>query len=276
VCSSDLIAVADIGDTISAPIRVYTNLENVELLHNGQSFGRQRPVDHVATFTAPLTEGENRLEASAEGTSTRRDWCAVDVAFVPTDLRTGFRPGMELAVNVGQSRTFFSDRFTHSRWLPDRPYSKGSFGHVDGRFYRHWRWMTAWEGIREGVDANIRGTDIDPVFQTFLLGLSEYRFDVPSGRYRVHLYFCEPFSEQRRLDSEEHTGASSQGKRVFAVSVNDLVVFDRLDLADRYGDATAVFESVEVDVTGQQGLRVRLTPVDGEPVLSGVRVRRID
>lgn len=263
----------DEAGTRGAPITVYSNQPRVELFHNGRSAGVADVAACKAVFSVALVEGTNRLDAVAA--NGLRDSLDIDCMFVPRrlhDLNWGAAP---LCINAGQSRTFFYDPYTRTRWLHDQPYREGGFGHVGGRYYRHWPEMPAWDGIREGVGCNIAGTDLDPVFQTFLLGLREYRADVAPGEYEVKLYFAEPFDSAQRRDPADPTGTDAQGCRVFDVAVNGMSLCAGLDLAARYGERRAVTLGCRCTVDGAAGIRVEFTPQTGEPVLNGITLRRV-
>ncbi len=193
----------------------------------------------------------------------------------PRDLREGPLPDGKLCVNVGQSRTYFRDPLTGNHWLPDRPHRPGGFGHVDGDYYTTWTEQPAWQGVRQGVHHNIRGTELDPVYQTFLVGLTDYRLDLPAGRYDVTLYFTEPFPIQRRRSEEEKTGADTGGRRVFDVVVNGRCLVGGLDLAGRCGDRRPVTVGTRLETVRGEGVRVNLVARRGKPVLSGVKVLEV-
>lgn len=260
-------------DQISKATSVYTNLDEVELFVNGKSIGKQKTDNKQVTFNVPFKEGYNSLVA--RGFSEEKlleDATVIHYTFQPEIITEDFK---ELCVNVGQSRTYFFDPYTLNQWLPDQAYKKGSWGHKNGRYYRVWNDMKAWQGIREGVSKNVKGTDIDPVFQTFLVGITDYQFDVPDGNYEVELYFTEPFNESRRLDPEEQTGADAQGNRVFDVSINNKLIIKDLDILRTYGELEAVKESTFVKAENGQGISIVLTPQKGETILSGIRIRKM-
>ncbi|MBI5725969.1 MAG: DUF4982 domain-containing protein [Planctomycetes bacterium] len=268
------IAIAGAGRAVRRPIRAYSNLPQVELFHNGRSLGRKKMADCQAVWTVPFVEGVNRLLAkAAAGGRAIEDFREIHFEYIPPDLRKAFPP--RLCVNVGQSRTFFTDPLTGNTWIPDRPYKKGLFGHVDGEYYRIWNQMKAWHDIREGVGATIKGTDIDPVFQTFLVGLTDYRIDAPAGDYRVHLHLVEPFTESCRLDAKECTGADRKGRRVFDILINGRLCAENLDLAGQHEEQRAVIRSFDVVCADTEGIRIQLRPVRGKPVLSGILVEKL-
>lgn len=265
--------VIDRSGTWHTTITVYTNQPKVELLRDGNSVGVSEISDHKATFKVALVEGINRLEAVA-GNGVR-DSVDIDCVLVPHELRTMNLRTTRLCINVGQSRTFFYDPDTRNRWLHDQPYKAGGLGHVGGRYYRHWPHMPAWDGIREGVGCAIAGTAIDPVFQTFLLGLNEYRADVATGEYDVKLYFAEPFDTDQRRDPSAPTGTDTGGRRVFDVEVNGTDIAEHLDLAADHGDRRAVILGCRTSVDNGSGLHIRFTPHIGEPILNGVTIRKV-
>jgi beta-galactosidase len=93
-------------------------------------------------------------------------------------------------------------------------------------------------------------------------GLAGYRFDVPDGDYEIELRFVEREFE-------------AAGRRVFGVSVNDLALVARLDLAGQYGLLQPVVLRTRARAANGAGLRIEFTPSTGAPVLSAVRVRRV-
>ncbi len=261
------IAINNPKETLTKPIDIFTNQHSVELIVNGQSLGKKQPKNHITTWDVPFADGLNKLVAKAEKTTDR---LIINYQFISPEL-DNFK---QLNINVGQSRTFFNDELTGNIWLPDKQYENNCFGHVNGDYYRHWS-MEAWQGIREGVDYNIMGTEADPVFQTFLVGIKDYRIDVPPGAYTVTLYFTEPFPEDRRKDNAQNTGACSNGDRIFSVKVNDKPAIKNLNLANDIGEQRAFIRAINLVVAGNEGIHIGLEPLKGEPVLCGIGVRKI-
>ncbi|MBD3243781.1 MAG: hypothetical protein GF331_24530 [Chitinivibrionales bacterium] len=264
--------IASEDGTLSESVRVYSNEAQVTLEINGVDLGRKRIVDGTAEWRCGLHDGVNRLVARGE---TQTDMVSVKADVFPRDLRQWRRADQALCINVGQSRCAYTDPLTDRVWMPDREYGAGGYGHVDGRYFRSWPAMLAWDGIREGVSRHIRGTHDQAVFQTFLVGVTEYRVDLADGRYEVTLLFCEPFDAATRGGSSVDHGADESGSRVFDVSLQGATAIERLDCAAQYGELSAISESFDVDIDGGQGLRVGLAPVKGLPVLSGLSVVRV-
>ena len=112
----------------------------------------------------------------------------------------------------------------------------------------------------DSADKDIVGTIDDPVFQTMQEGLTGYRFDVPDGYYVVDLLFAE-------------TKLDTAGKRVFGISINGKRVAREIDLAKEAGRNRAVIKTLSIAVIG--GLQIEFTPLAGDPVLSGIHIRRL-
>ena len=65
-------------------------------------------------------------------------------------------------------------------------------------------------------------------------------------------------------------------QRVFDVSVNGEKLIDSLNLADSYGEQTAVVKTLVVNVRNHEGLEILLSPQKGQGVISGLKVRKYD
>lgn len=264
------IAAAD--GTLHERVRVYSSEDQVELTVNGIGQGARDVVDGCVEWACALRDGANRLVARSEHDT---DMVTVDVDLFPRDLRQWRRADQTLCINVGQCRCSYTDTWTGRVWMPDREYAPGGYGHVDGRYFRSWPDMVAWDGIRDGVNRHVKGTADQPVFQSFLVGVTDYRADLPRGRYAVTLLFCEPFDAETRLGARVPHGADRGGARVFDVKVQGTTVIEGLDCASRYGELSAVSETTIVDIDDDRGLCVELVPLRGLPVLNGLSVSRV-
>ena len=257
-------------------ITVYSNQQNVELFLNGTSLGIKNMVDHKAIWNVPFVNGSNQLEAQVINKNQYiKDYVEIEFTFVPKNLIKNNFPESGLCINIGQSRTFLTDELNNNIWMPDKEYSQGNYGHKNGEYYRLWNNMKAWNGIREGVGQNILGTDIDPIFQTFLVGITDYKIDVPDGEYEISLYFAEPFSLNRRQNMEEKTGADKNGFRIFDVFVNDNAVIQDLELSKQYGESVAVIKTFTINAKDNNGVLVKLIPIKGQAILNGIKINKI-
>ena len=225
-------------------IDVYSNLDSVELLVNGRPLGRRQVREAKASWQTILRPGINTLVArAAKGKTIVSD--SATITFRPYDVTSN-----EIAINVGSNADFIDD--TGLIWIADQAYAAGKWGFVGEASKRIYS---------QPPDRNIHGTKSDPLFQTMIEAASRYRLDVPAGEYEVELLFAE-------------TGFDQPGKRVFDVSLNGKRVLESLDLARLAGRNVSVRRQFTTSVA-TDGIAVEFTRRTGEPVLSGVRVRRL-
>lgn len=116
----------------------------------------------------------------------------------------------------------------------------------------------------------VRGTDDQPLYQTYRYGRHKlrYRFAVPDGDYRVELYFMEPWYGAG--------GGDCAGWRLFDVAINDNTVIHDLDLWREAGFAGAVKKTLKANVTGGW-LEVSFPRVNSyQAVISAIAVAAAD
>ncbi|MEG3164754.1 malectin domain-containing carbohydrate-binding protein [Sphingomonas sp. PB2P19] len=128
-------------------------------------------------------------------------------------------------------------------WSGDRHWVKGA----------EWGW-TSWAdtypeldpalGSRTKTFDTIAGSDTPALFQTSRYGRDalRYHFKVPAGRYRVELYFAEPWYGR--------TGIDARGWRRFDVAVDGRAVLRDLDVFAEAGFETALKKVVTVTAVG--------------------------
>lgn len=251
-------------------ITVFSNQEQVELLHNGKSLGTHSVKDGEAIFTVPFIQGENQLLARS-GLLT--DQLNIRMQLIPSRLTNQVYLSEGLCINLGQDHCYFTDPLFNETWLPDQPYRPGSWGYLDGKPFASWP-GSSHDGVRNGVGADIKNTTLEPLYQTFLLGTTRYQLDVPDGIYEVSFYFTEPFNRNERKNTER-TGTSAEGKRIFDVWINGDKFIESLNLAEMYGEQTAVARTILVNVTNSENLKIQFTPQEGVSVISGLKIKRI-
>ena len=223
---------------------VYTNLENVELFNNGVSLGTAAVgPQKKATWEVTFKPGRQELKAVGKvGTKTVLDRAVVEyIDPASTDV---------IAINCGANTEAIDTSGTI--WQADVPASGAR----------------AWSVIQRDsktVDTrvNVLGTSDDAIFQTMREGASTYAFSVPDGRYEVELRFTEPKFK-------------AAGERIFSVKFNDQPFFDRLDIFAAAGYMTQFTRQATVTVTGGEGFSIEFVPIANLPVVSGIRVRRIN
>lgn len=257
------------------PIKVYSNLPKVEVLVNGKSIGEQNVVDNIANFEIPFFNGENTIEAvglSSNGIKTK-DFQKIDFRLIPKNLKDTDLKFSEINVMLGSKR-YFEDKIMSKIWLPEKEYSVGSWGYVGGSVYgkktRH--------GIQPASEMNVKGTTIDPVFQTMRVGLQAFKLDVPDGEYSVELYFAELQSKEAGKTLIYNLGNDAEkenfDERIFTVSINNILQIENLNLAQEFGEQQAVIKKFAVSAENGAGINIQFDAIKGEPILNALRVYR--
>ncbi|GAA2411419.1 glycoside hydrolase family 2 TIM barrel-domain containing protein [Actinomadura vinacea] len=233
---------------VSQPVKVYSNLDSVELFINGRSLGRKQPDDVcAATWQVPFVDGGN--EIVARGVANGKvvtDSVRVAFTYQAPRLSDASVPFRRLAVSAGAIVQYTDPQSLV--WAEDRAYTDGGWGAIGGTTGLMRKWVN-------------RSSE-DPLYQTYREGMTAYRFDVPAGRYRVRLRFTEP-SENAR------------GNRVFSVRLNEHVLVNDLDLVAVAGPRTAYDLDGIVAATNADGLKVVFDPTVGRAVVSGIDVTRL-
>ncbi|HEY9300258.1 MAG TPA: malectin domain-containing carbohydrate-binding protein, partial [Phormidium sp.] len=236
------------------PVEVYSNYPKVELFVNNQSLGmKEIDSSRQATWDVPFQNGINVIKACGfqNNSFSKEETCdRVEINFneQPLNLADPLLPFKELAVNAGSDAQFIDDNGII--WEPDQEYQPGSWGYIAG------------EKTPPAEVENIRGTTADPLYQMMRIGTHRYRFDVPDGDYEIELLFAE------RLLKEAN-------QRVFNVKINNQLVLENLDLLKQYGMFQAVNQTFKLKAAEGKGIEIQLIAGIGEPVVSGIRVRRL-
>ncbi|HKK64077.1 MAG TPA: glycoside hydrolase family 2 TIM barrel-domain containing protein [Bacteroidales bacterium] len=228
-------------------IKVYSNLPEVELFVNGVSQGKKKPDELMeAVWNVQLEEGVNKLTASAKkGKNSFTD--AIELEY--TNYNLNFKDIEEIAINAGFNCEFLDESGT--LWLPDQKYTEGHYGRIDGQTE-----MIKKDLILKGID------DMEPVYNYYIKGLSEYRLDIPDGTYKVTLLFA---------DGE----AQAPGERIFDVSINGKTVLEDFDMVAQNGFGHGLEATFETNVNNSKGLHIGFQAVKGNPLLSGVLIKKI-
>ncbi len=266
--------IADTDYTCKQPVKIYSNLEKVELFLNSQSLGYQNVKDNIALFEVPFVNGENTLEAVGfNGNKKVNDMLKIDFRMISYNLKDMALPFREINVMLGSKR-YFEDKQASIVWLPEKKYTEGSWGYVGGKNYvkltRH--------GSQPASDSEISGTDNDPVFQTMRTGIEAFRLDVPKGQYTISFHWAELQGDTSGKSLVYNLGDDALKEefsgRVFDVLVNGEKVIPGLDIASEYGVQRAVVKKTIVDVFDDRGITISFNAIKGEPMLNAIRIYR--
>lgn len=255
-------------------VRVYTNAAEVELSLNGRSLGTSRVDNCAAIFDVPFRDGPNRLEAIIRtGEMEVHDAITTCYRLIP-DRLDGDSAFTELNVLLGTVRSF-DDPESRTAWIPEKPYTTGSWGYVGGEAFR----PKTTRGTQPASNLGIAGTRLDPLFQTQRRGIEAFRADVPDGIYDVELYFAELATDTPAADAVYHLGNTVIGnkrvRRRFDVALNGRTVTTALDVAAEAGLCRPMVRRYRIAATDRSGIAVEFVPVEAETMLSAVRILKI-
>lgn len=250
------------GAPVMLPVKVYTNLPEVELFIDGRSVGRKNVTNCYAVFEVPFEENHPYLSATGTlGGKEVYDGLRVSFTPIPSHTADADWTALELAVNVG-SNCFFTSDESGLTWVPDRPYTEGGWGYMGGK--------------EKSTQTEIHLTADGPLYQTMREGIEEYRFDVPAGRYEVELLLADPdgvAASPVYLLGKAEEGAEGQGN-VFSISIDGQAVEEALAPARDAGSFHAVKRRYVVCHEGGS-LRVGFGTLRGKTYLSGIKLRKL-
>jgi len=126
-------------------------------------------------------------------------------------------------------------------------------------------------GSQRKTNDPIKGTDEWPLIQSFRYGRHKlsYHFPVADGKYRVELFFNEPwYGTGGGLDCKDW--------RVFDVALNNKVVIDDLDIWKEAGHDCVLKKIVEAEVAGGE-LTISFPQVkSGQAVIAAIAISSAD
>ncbi|MBP8114068.1 MAG: hypothetical protein KAY50_01865 [Chitinophagaceae bacterium] len=248
---------------IQIPLVVYSNQSNLQLIQNGKDIRTKSSSNGKFEWSVNVSDGMNRFVCKTpDGKLT--DVLNIIYNFIDTTTFSNNTSWQQLNFNTGQSRTYFTDAKSTEQWMPDKPYTKGTWGYVGGKIWNTWP-SAAWNGIREGIHKPIANTDNEPLFQTFVEGLAAWKADVPDGKYRITLLLAEPFTARQRNNTE----------RIFSINCNGQQWIQYINLEKQVGVQSAVIIDKEIIVKDKQGITIDFKNLDGKTILNGVSIKRL-
>lgn len=266
------IAKRETDKSCTKKITIYSNLDEIELNHNNKTLGTKKVENNKAIFDVSFVNGCNLLEAvgNSDG-KTIKQFKKVDFELQPANFMSD--DFSEICINVG-SHLDFTDNIGQI-WIHDQKYTKGTYGYLAGTAYKR----KANRGSYIGTNQDIMGTEDDPLYQTQLTEVSEYKIDVPNGQYEVTLYFAELLSDKEREKLAYNLGSDANDEkaieRIFDVFVNGQTIYSKLNIARQYGEERAINKRIIVNVKDSQGISINFEPYKGISVLNGIKVRKV-
>ena len=272
--------------TVTQPVKVYSNLPEVELLIDGLPLGKKQVENYIAVFDVPFSHGEQVLQAQGifstasehtllSETKPTKAYDALKVNFhvIPTQLKEVFSASshtngytsatkdLELAINVGSNCFFISDE-SHLTWIPDRPYTQGCWGYIGGK--------------EQSTQTEIGNTADGPLFQTARQDIEAYRFDVPQGTYEVELLFTDI---TRQNDTAVYLlgkgdSGNNQNENSFSILANDNPIEESFTPCRENGYYNALRRKYIIH-NDTNYLEIRFQALSGTCFLNGIKLRQI-
>lgn len=249
-------------EAVIQPVKVYSNLEKVELLMNGKSLGSKECKNYKAEWDIPFTTGTHFF--TAKGIKNGKEietGLTIQFTSIPEILDENTFSNNELAINVG-SNTFYTSPLSNLIWIPDKEYTTGSWGYIGGEII--------------SIQTEISNTQDNPLYQTLRISPEAYRFDVPPGQYEVELLFADIF--QNKKDIPHTLGSESSNTNLnnkFDVYINDKIVDTNLDVHHSVGHYKAMSKKYIVEVKDANHISIRLTALSGKTFLNGIKLRKL-
>lgn len=261
--------VQDGNNPVMQPVKIYTNLPEIELFVNGVSLGKQKSENYTVVYLVPFSTGEHMLRAMAPSVDGKQLEDGVRVKFlaIPSSFDEKTINGVELAINVG-SNCYFAGEENNLVWLPDQPYTTGSWGYITSE--------NEAENTFSSTQVQIANTDDGPLFQTMQVDPVGYRFDVPGGMYEVELLFTDMFRPTEKLAYQlagEKEDITAQ-ENVFHIHING----NRVEEAFSPGRDNGYFHAVRkrfLVPAYDDCIEVRFEKESGKSFLSGIKLRKL-
>ena len=242
---------------------IFSNQKSGKIYLNNEFIDTLNFTSGVAKIKLPLLAGKQILKVEAGKTS---DTSSFQVKNLSNLKSHKFET---LAINLGTHINYY-DEEKGITFLADRPYQKDQYGYVEN----------SGKCKRQLISNNIKNTHLEGVFQTILSDCGRYQIDVPNGKYKVSLLFVEPklkskeqiiFNLKYDVESDE-----DEEQRIFNIYVNDTLVEKHFNMSQNFTDKYGITIETNVTVTNEKGLNILLKSIEGEPVISGIVIEKLN
>lgn len=250
------------GTDVIQPVKVYSNLVEVELFIDGKSLGIKKTANCNAVWDVPFTSGEHYIEAKGIYQDKEvKTGLTLSFDVIPEKLNAGNFSNRELAVNAGSNTCYISPE-TGLTWLADKPYTKGSWGYIGGK--------------EEATLTQIKGVNDNPLYQSVRVMPEMYRFDVPAGEYEVELLFADIFGTGASIaHTLGITGEKSQTINSFDIIINGSVIDSDVSLDDSVGKYYAVRKKYIVKSEKGENITIQFRNISGSSFINGLKLRAL-
>lgn len=250
------------NSAVIQPMKIYTNLPEVELFMNGKSLGTKKVENYKAVWDIPFTDGMHYFSAKGIYNSIRVE-TGIEITFtsLPEKLTDENFADKELAINIG-SDTYYTSPESNLTWLPDKEYTVGGWGYTGGE--------------KQSTQTQITDTNDNPLFQTLRSAPDIYRFDVPAGDYEIELLFADIFRTNTGIAHALGSDAGNNNSdNVFDIVINDKTVEHELNLKNIAGHFYAVKKRYLLKIDDKENISIKLKAKSGKTFINGIKLRKI-
>lgn len=255
------------NNPVVQPIKIYTNLPEVELFVDGYSLGKKKNENYSIIFDVPFSAGTHFLRVvgiNKKNNKLIEDGINITFTPIPKKLNAENIDGLELAVNVG-SNCFFISNESNLTWLPDRRYESGGWGYIDENS----------KSEEISIQNQIINTYDNPLYQTLRSNLEGYRFDVPAGEYEVELLFADVFKESNNIPYQlNEIKHQVTHQNMFNIVINHHLVDKELSPSKNSGYFQALKKRYIIKVENE-GLGIHIEQLSGKTFLNGIKIRKL-
>ena len=253
-------------EPVILPVKIYTNLPEVELFIDGKSLGKQKTKNFAVTFEVPFCQKEHFIAAKAENRKAVQD-----ISFVEDGIRLNFTPipanlngtnlrDLELAINVG-SYCFYTSDESNLTWLPDQPYTENGWGYIGGE--------------SKSSQIQIKNTNDGPLFQTLRNGIEGYRFDVPNGVYEIEFLFTDIFGENATTVYQLGRNSDVENRENrFDIIINDQTIEESFSSCRESDYFHALRKRYNI-TNFRNKIEIRFPVRNGKSFLNGIKLRKL-
>lgn len=259
----------------SQSIAIYSNLPKVEITLNDTFLGSFIPKNGVFNVMVPFVNGSNILKAVAKNEGIEAvDFYKTNFQLIPKKLKEA--NFISLNVMLGSNR-YFEDKVAEVCWIPEQPYSTGSWGYIGGKPFK----TKTRFGDLPASELDILNTTQDPIFQTQRNGIEAFNADVPDGKYEIYFYWAHLIPVVQKEALAYNLGNTSTYENatnyVFDVAINGNIVLQNFDIPNQIGSERAIIKSTQIDINDGKGIVIKFdASKDGKTYLNAIRIVKIN
>jgi beta-galactosidase len=257
------------------PITIFSNQKKVTLKLNGKVIGTKETQQGIVNFEVPFVNGNNDITATAnENGREIADHSDIKFILLSQNLKNKNIPFSEMNISLGDKRFYYDEQINRT-WIPEQAYQVGSWGYVGGQVFT----VKGSTRTGYGTTKDIIGTNNEPIFQTQRIGIQQFKFDVPNGKYELTLHFAELLSPTKATDLVYNLGGGAAPEefkeRSFNVIMNGQALISNLNNNGYLDPLHLVSSKHTISIENNVGITLDFVPLKGEAILNAIQLKKI-